>query len=95
MRDYELVLIVSPEVTEEDLGKVTEKVSQWVTGGGGEVSNVNPWGRRRMAYSIKGFGEGSYVAIRFRGTPGALPELERSLKLAEEIIRYSLVRLGV
>ncbi len=94
MRDYELVVIVSPEVTEENLGGVTERIGQWISSGGGEVTNVNPWGRRRLAYPIRDFREGTYVATQFRMTPQATGELERSLKLAEDILRYLLVRMG-
>ena len=94
MRDYELVVIISPEVTEENVGGVNERLGRWIANGGGEVTNVNVWGRRRLAYSIRDFRDGTYVATQFRMTPQATGELERSLKLAEDILRYLLVRMG-
>jgi small subunit ribosomal protein S6 len=94
LRDYELVTIVSPEVTEENIGGVNERLGQWIASGGGEVTNVNVWGRRRMAYPIRDFREGTYVATQFRMDPPATKELERSLKLSEDILRYLLVRMG-
>jgi small subunit ribosomal protein S6 len=94
LRDYELVVIISPEVPEENLSTVTDRVGQWIANGGGEVTNVNVWGRRRLAYSIRDFREGTYVAYQFRMVPQATAELERSLKLSEDVLRYLLVRMG-
>ncbi len=94
MRDYELVVIISPEVTEENVGGVTERIGGWIANGGGEVTNVNVWGRRRLAYPIRDFREGTYVATQFRMEPTATAELERSLKLSEDVLRYLLVRMG-
>lgn len=94
LRDYELVVIISPEVTEENIGGVNDRIGQWITGGGGEVGNVNVWGRRRLAYPIRDFREGTYVVSQFRMEPQATGELERSLKLSEDVLRYLLVRLG-
>lgn len=94
MRDYELVVIVNPEVTEENLGAVTERLGQWITAGGGEVTNSNVWGRRRLAYPINEAREGTYVATQFRMASKATAELERSLKLSEDILRYLLIRMG-
>ncbi len=94
MRDYELVVIISPDVTEENLPTVTERIGQWIAAGGGEVTNLNVWGRRKMAFPIRDYHEGTYAATQFRMLPKATPELERSLKLAEDVLRYSLVRMG-
>ena len=92
MRDYELVYVVRPTVAEEDLNALTERVQGWISGDGGEVQKVNPWGRRRLAYPIDRFRDGSYVQINFRAMPNALGGLERQLKLSEDVIRYLLVR---
>ncbi len=94
MRDYELVFIVNPEIADDDIEKVSQKVSQLVANNGGEVSEVNPWGRRRLAYPIDRHREGFYVAAKLRLNPTASSELERSLRLTEEIIRYLLVKIG-
>ena len=94
LRDYELVVIFNPNVSDEDVGKQMERVSQWITAGGGEIANVSRWGRNRLAYPINHFREGTYVAYQFRMRPEATTELERNVKLSEEIIRHLLVRLG-
>lgn len=92
MRTYELVYIISPEVEEEDLESVTEKVSQLIAGGGGEVLELSSWGRRRLAYPIQQFSDGHYVLARIQLDPGSLPELRRLLGLTEEVIRYLLIK---
>lgn len=93
MRDYELVFIVSPEVAEENLTATLERVSRFITGKGGEISNMEPWGRRKLAYPIKNHREGHYVLAHFRLDPKDARELEASLNISEEVIRHLLVRL--
>ncbi|MFH1486582.1 MAG: 30S ribosomal protein S6 [Chloroflexota bacterium] len=94
MRDYELVFIVNPEVAEEDLPTTVEKVSQLVTAGGGTVTNVNQWGRRRLAYPIRNFAEGNYFVAQLQMDPKSSKGLERGLRLSEDVIRHLLVRTG-
>lgn len=94
MRDYELMFIISPTVSEEDTGGVSDRVQGFITNAGGEVSRVEPMGLRRLAYPIRDFREGYYVVVHFRMDPKATAELERNLKLTEDIVRYLLVRLG-
>ncbi|HJX61927.1 MAG TPA: 30S ribosomal protein S6 [Dehalococcoidia bacterium] len=92
MRGYELVLIIDPEILEEDVPTAIEKVSQFITGRGGEVANVNRWGRRKLAYPIQRHMEGNYVVTQFRLDPEQIAGLEASLGLAEEVIRHLVVR---
>ncbi len=94
MRDYELVVIINPEVPDEENTRVIDRVGQLIGSGGGEITKTDPWGRRRLAYPINGHREGFYVVEQFRMQPEATGELERSLKLNEDIIRYLLVRIG-
>ena len=95
LRDYELMFIISPEVVENDLSGVIERVSQSVNRAGGEVAGAQPWGRRRLTYPIRHFREGSYVLMRLKLDPKQMTPLERSLALTEEVIRHLLVRLDV
>lgn len=92
MRDYELTYIVSPEVAEEEVSAVIEKLNRLITNAQGEVGEVNPWGRRKLAYPIKQFRDGYYVTVRFKLAAQAAGEVERGLKLTEEVIRYLLVK---
>jgi len=94
VREYELVYIVSPEVSDEDMEKVTQRVTQLVANNGGQVIETQPWGRRRLAYPIQDFREGYYVTLKLQMNPQSTAEFERSLKLTEGIIRYLLVKVG-
>jgi len=93
MRDYELAFIVTPNIDDEGVTSVVDKVSQFVTAINGQVTSVDVWGRKTLAYSINNHREGTYVLFQAKIPPSALTELERNLKLSEEIIRYLLVKV--
>ena len=90
---YELVFIVSPEVVDENLDATIETVSQFITGKEGTVSDVDQWGKKRLAYPIKHFAEGTYVLVRFTVEPQHNKELETNLKISEDILRHLLIKL--
>ncbi len=92
--DYELIFIISPEVVEEQLETTIESVSRFITERGGTISEVEPWGKRRLAYPIKHFAEGSYVLVRFNLKPGQNKELEANLKISEDVLRHLLIKLS-
>jgi len=94
LRDYELVLIISPEVPGDKFDTVIDNVSQFITGKGGIISDVEQWGKRRLAYPIKHFEEGSYVLSRFKLKPTLSKELEANLQISEEILRHLLIKLS-
>ena len=94
MRDYELIMVISPEVAEEDLPATIDKVSRWVTEIGGSVTQVDQWGRRKLAYPIKHFAEGNYILTRFQSEPQQAAELEANLRISEEVLRHLLVRVN-
>jgi len=93
LRDYELVMIVSPEVADEDVPAAIDRVSQFITGRGGAIVEIDQWGRRKLAYPIKRFSEGTYILTHFKLEPQLTAELEASLQISEEILRHLLVRL--
>ncbi len=93
LRDYELVLIISPEVAEEAVSSVADSVSRFITENGGTVSAVEPWGKRKLAYSIKHFMEGNYVLMRFNLRPRLSKQLGASLQISEDVLRHMLVRV--
>ncbi|MDO8688683.1 MAG: 30S ribosomal protein S6 [Dehalococcoidia bacterium] len=93
MRDYELVFIVSPQVIDESLTGVVEKVSQFIGSRGGQVERMDSWGKRRLAYPIGPFREGMYFLAQFKMDPVQAPDLEVSLHTTEEIIRHLVIRL--
>ena len=92
-RDYELVFVINPEVEGEKFDATMDKVSQFITGRGGTISEMEQWGKRRLAYPIEHFTEGSYVLSRFKLKPTVSKELEANLQISEEILRYLLIRL--
>jgi len=91
--DYELVLVISPEVAEEEFEATIDNVSRLITGKGGTVSDIERWGKRRLAYPIRHFVEGSYVLARFKLKPAFGKELEANLQISEEVLRHLLIRL--
>ncbi len=93
MRDYELVLIISPEVAEEEVPNTLEKVNKVITSRGGTVVDTNQWGRRKLAYPIKRFTEGNYVLTRFQLEPELVREVEETLKVSEEVLRHLIVKI--
>ena len=92
--NYELIYIIRPKADEESYEATVESVGRFITGKGGVVSEVERWGKRRLAYPIKQFGEGTYVLTRFQMQPEYNKELETSLRISEDVIRHLLVKLG-
>lgn len=94
LRDYELILVFSPEIAEDGLDAAISKVSQFITERGGNIATVDQWGKRKLAYPIKHFMEGSYVLTRFKLQPKLTRELEANLQISEDVLRHLLVKLG-
>ena len=94
LHDYELVLIFSPELEEEEFSATIDNVTQLITGKGGVISEVEQWGKRKLAYPIKRSMEGNYVLIRLKMKPQLTKEFEASLQISEEILRQLLIKLG-
>ena len=93
-QDYELVLIISPEVGDEALDATIDNVSKFIPASGGTISNVERWGKKRLAYPIKHFTEGSYVLTQFKLKPALSKEFEANLQISEEVLRHLLIKLG-
>ena len=92
MPQYEMVFIIQPEMDEEPLAEVVEKISQTIVDLEGKVHQVEPWGKRRLAYTIKKYQDGFYFLMHMELPAQAVRSLERSLKLMEEVIRHLIVR---
>ena len=87
-RDYEMVTILSPEATEEDVTGTMERLDHLISGGGGSVSQRDSWGVRRLAFPVKKFREGNFLLTRFTLAPDAVAEVNRGLAASEDIIRF-------
>jgi len=94
LRDYELIVIISPDVAEEEIPGTIDRVSDFITSRGGAITEVDHWGKRKLAYPIDRFREGNYVLSRFKFKPEMAAELEANLKISEKILRHLLIRLG-
>jgi small subunit ribosomal protein S6 len=92
LRDYELVVILSPEIGDDVVSESLDRLNQSITSRGGEVVEVNHWGRRRLAYPISRHFEGNYVVSQIKMDPAAVPAFEGSLRISEEVIRHLVVR---
>jgi small subunit ribosomal protein S6 len=91
--EYELIFIARPGLdAEEEVPALAAQVHEWIEGIGGEVTYSDIWGRRRLAYPIRKLREGYYVLLRAMMPRQALGDLERELKLSEDVLRYLLVR---
>jgi small subunit ribosomal protein S6 len=93
LRDYELTLVVSPDVGDEGLPATVERLSAFIQDRGGEIKNVDQWGRRRLAYPIGNAAEGFYVVIQFGIEPNEIRALEGNLRMAEDVLRHLVVKL--
>ncbi len=92
LRDYELVVILNPEIPEDAVPATIERVQQSVTSRGGEIVDTNHWGRRRLAYPIRRHLEGNYVVTQIKLDPAKISDLEGGLRIAEEVLRHLIVR---
>ena len=92
-RDYELVMILSPEATESEAAATARRISTLIADGGGSVSHQENWGSRRLAYPIQRFIEGNYFIIRCVMNPQAATELDKTLNAAQDVLRHLIFRL--
>ncbi|MDZ4246404.1 MAG: 30S ribosomal protein S6, partial [Dehalococcoidia bacterium] len=92
-RDYELVFIISPEIMDESVPAVIERINNFITEKGGTVSENKQWGRRKLAYPIKKVSEGNYILTNFQGPPELLTALDKNLKLSEDVLRHLVIKL--
>ena len=92
MRRYELMLIIRPDAPDEKAAAVIDRTTRYVVASGGQIVKVAPWGRRRLAYPIDRHREGSYHIVVFESPAEAIAELERSLQITEEVLRYLVTR---
>ena len=92
MRDYELVAIINPELDEEGVSEIIDRVSQSINSRGGAVAEIKKWERRKLAYPIRKFMEADYVLARFQLMPQSVKELETEISTSEDILRYLVIK---
>jgi len=92
MRAYEVTYIIDPQLEDEKIEAAVEQLNQVITANGGEIGEVDKWGKRRLAYEVADRTEGYYVVVTFDGGNNTLDELDRFLKLNENYIRHIIIR---
>lgn len=92
MRKYETMYVLRPDFEEEKYNAIVEKFNALIQANGGEVTKVDVWGKRRLAYEIEKLNEGFYVLVEFNAEADLPAELERNFRIADEVIRYIVVK---
>ncbi len=92
MAKYELAVVVNAKIEDDARAAVIEKVQNYVTRFGGQISDVEEWGKKRLAYEVQKMREGFYYFIHFEAETTAPAEIEARLRIMENVIRYLCVR---
>jgi small subunit ribosomal protein S6 len=93
MRRYELMLVLRPDVADDRSQALIDRTTRQIVADGGQIVKVAPWGRRRLAYPIDRYREGSYHIVLFDAPSPAIAELERGLLITEEVLRHLVTRV--
>ena len=93
LRKYETIYIVKPDLVEEELSALTEKVQDIIARNSGDLMRQEDWGVRKLAYAIRKSPRGRYVYLRYDGVETLVAELERRLRLDDRILRYLTVKI--
>ena len=95
MRIYEIIFILRPEATDKEIEETLSQVTTTVRDGQGVVDKVESWGKRRLAYQVRGQSEGHYILVQYSvGSNAGLPkEIERRLKVTDDVLKYLTVRI--
>ena len=93
MRNYELSVVLFSTLSEEEKVATLEKVKELITRFGGEITNVDDWGKRKLAYEIEKQREGFYYFIQFQAEATAPAEIESRVRIMEQVLRYLIVSL--
>ena len=93
MRQYETMVLLSPELTDETVDEKISGFENKVTEGGGEILNVERWGKKRLAYPIQRQRHGIYFIVTYHSEPEVVADIERDMRIDEETWRYMTVRM--
>ena len=93
-QEYELVYILTPEISDEALETRINSLSEFITARDGTIVGVDKWGKKKLAYPIKHFLEGNYVLTKFKMSPTKCRELEANLRISEDVVRHLLINVN-
>lgn len=94
MREYETVVLIKPDVSDEPLNKLAARIKSIVDGEGGKFLQMNSWGKKKLAYEIANYPKAVFLHASYLGQGGTPKELERNLRISDDVIRYMTVVLG-
>ena len=94
MQEYELTVILDPDILEEDVPQAMEKLNALIAKNGGDIIETDHWGRRRLSYPIKRHAEGNYVMLKMQMEPDQTSELESEMNITSDYLRHLLIRVG-
>jgi small subunit ribosomal protein S6 len=92
VRSYEIMFIAHPDLDDASLTALIDRAKSWVTNSGGQVTQTDLWGRRRLAYPIRKQTEGQYILMQTQMLPTGTSEVERNMRLTEQVMRFQVVR---
>jgi small subunit ribosomal protein S6 len=92
-RNYEALYIVRPDLKDEEINKITERFKKVVEDKGGSVSKAEKWEKRKLAYEINGLKEGNYIIMNFEAPGDAPAELNRLLRISDDVVRHQVVKV--
>lgn len=91
MKAYELLYIIDPSANDEVRAAVAARIETAIAGQGGEIENIDDWGKRKLAYEIDGLSEGNYILVNFQADPTHVQELDRVLRITDAVKRHMIV----
>lgn len=92
MRKYETIYVIDPALEEDATKALIERFSNLIESQGGEIEEIDEWGRRKLAYPIEDHNEGYYVLVKFNAEPDLPEELDRVYRITDEILRYLIIK---
>ena len=93
MRVYEELFIIKPDTPEEEVDGFVEQIQHVITNGKGTIDKTDKWGTRKLAYKVQKYGEGIYVLIQFTSSPDLVKEVERRMRVSDQVIKFITVRI--
>ena len=91
MHNYEIVVIIHPDLDDEAIEQSLDRIKGWITDGDGNVDKIDKWGKRRLSYQIQKQNEGIYYLLDVSMLPTSIAELERNLTILEPVMRFMIV----
>ena len=91
MHQYELVIIIHPDLDDEAINQTLDKIKDWISKSGGSIDSVDNWGKKHLAYEIQKQNEGIYYLLNISAPGESINDLERNLKILESVMRHMVV----